>query len=312
MTAARRVLVAGAGGQVGRALMALATPPDIELVGLYRAALDITQFDAVNAALDQARPHAVVNLAAYTAVDRAEDEPLAAFAVNRDGAGLLAQACRRRGVGLVHVSTDYVFDGTRPGAWTEDDPVAPLGVYGRSKAEGEALVREALPAHAIVRTSWVFGAHGRNFVRTMLERIGRTAELRVVDDQRGCPTAASDLARALLEVARRLLDAPGAAAGTYHYCNAGATTWFRFAQAIFARARAHGRDVPRVIPVPSADYPTRARRPANSELDCAKAVAAFGLARPSWRDSLPPVVDAILAQLDRAAGQPDAGAPGRP
>ncbi len=310
MTAARRVLVAGAGGQVGRELMALPAPPGIELVGLYRAALDITQVDAVTAAFEHAKPDIVVNLAAYTAVDKAEDEQLAAFAVNRDGAGLLAQTCRRRGIALVHVSTDYVFDGTRSGPWREDDPIGPIGVYARSKAEGEQLVRDALPAHVILRTSWVFGAHGRNFVRTMLDRIGRAAVLRVVDDQRGCPTAAADLARALLAVAQRMLEAPAGAAGTYHYCNSGVTTWFRFAQAIFARARAHGLEGPRVIPIPTSEYQTAAERPANSELDCSKAVATFGLARPPWRDSLPPVVDAILAER-RKEGRPDAGAPGR-
>jgi dTDP-4-dehydrorhamnose reductase len=290
------VLVAGAGGQVGRELMGLPTPPDIELVGLYRAALDISQVNAVMAAFERTRPDIVVNLAAYTEVDKAEDEPLAAFAVNRDGAGLLAQSCRRRGIPLVHVSTDYVFDGARPGAGKEDDATGPIGVYARSKAEGEELVRDVLPAHAILRTSWVFGAHGRNFVRAMLDRIGRSEELRVVDDQRGCPTAAADLARALLAIARRMLDQPARAAGTYHYCDAGVTTWFRFAQAIFARAKAHGLEGPRVIPIPTSEYPTRAQRPANSELDCSKAVATFAVARPSWRDSLPPVVDAILAQ----------------
>lgn len=296
MSTPRRVLVAGAGGQVGRELMGLPNPPGIELTGLYRAALDITQVDAVNAAFDQAQPDIVVNLAAYTAVDKAEDEPLAAFAANRDGAGLLAQACRRRGIPLVHVSTDYVFDGTRSGAWREDDAVGPAGVYAQSKAEGEELVRDVLPQHVIVRTSWVFGAHGRNFVRTMLERIGKQQELRVVDDQRGCPTAALDLARTLLAITGRTLERPAEVAGTYHYCNSGATTWFRFAQAVFARAKAHGLDVPRVIPIPTSAYPTKAPRPANSELDCTKAVAAFGVARPPWRDSLPPVVDAILAR----------------
>ena len=298
MTKTKRVLVAGAGGQVGRELMGLSAPAHIEMTGLYRAALDICHADAVHAAFDQAKPDIVVNLAAYTAVDKAEDEPLPAFAANRDGPGMLAQACRRRGIPLLHVSTDYVFDGTKTGAWREDDPVGPVGVYARSKAEGEQLVRDALPDHVILRTSWVFGAHGHNFVRTMLGRIGKNPELRVVDDQRGCPTAAGDLARALMVVAQRMLADPVGVAGTYHFANAGATTWFRFAQAIFARAKAHGLDVPRVVPIPTSGYPTRAQRPANSELDCAKVVATFGVARPSWRDSLPQVVDAILAQRE--------------
>ncbi|MCK6453260.1 MAG: dTDP-4-dehydrorhamnose reductase [Alphaproteobacteria bacterium] len=296
MSEPRRILVTGAGGQVGHALLSLPPSADLELVGADRAALDIRRSDQVIAALTHSRAELVINLAAYTAVDKAEDEPLEAMAVNRDGAGLLAQACQRRGSALIQVSTDYVFDGARAGAWRPGDKTAPLGVYGRSKAEGEELVRDALPAHVILRTSWVFGAHGGNFVRTMLGRIGKQTELRVVDDQRGCPTAADDLARALVAIARAVLADPSAVAGTYHYCNAGSTTWYRFAQAIFARAASHGLEPPRLVPVPTAAYPTRARRPANSELDCATTVATFAVARPSWRDSLPPVVDAILGR----------------
>ncbi|MGQ0676691.1 MAG: dTDP-4-dehydrorhamnose reductase [Rhodospirillales bacterium] len=292
--AAPRVLVTGAAGQLGGELMALGGS-GLDLVGLDRAELDIARADAVDAMLDRAKPLLVVNAAAYTAVDKAEDEPGAAFAANRDGAANLARACRRLGIPLIHVSTDYVFDGMKPGPWREDDPVAPLSVYGRSKAEGEAAVRAALPGHAILRASWVFGAHGRNFVRTMLGRIGKADELRVVDDQRGCPTATADLARAIAAVAHRMLAEPARHAGTYHYCNEGATTWFDFAGAIFARAREKGLASPRLVPIKAADYPAKARRPANSVLDCAKIVAAFAVARPPWRESLKPVVDALLA-----------------
>jgi dTDP-4-dehydrorhamnose reductase len=292
--AAPRVLVTGAGGQVGRDLMALGGA-GLELAGFDRAALDVTDSAAVDAALDRARPWLIVNLAAYTAVDKAEDEPDAAFAVNRDGAGNLARACGRCGIPMIHVSTDYVFDGTKPGAWREDDPVAPLSVYGRSKAEGEAAVRAALSGHVILRASWVFGAHGRNFVRTMLGRIGKNAELSVADDQRGCPTAAADLACAIVAIAHKLLAEPGRHAGIYHYCNEGETTWYGFAEAIFARARERGLASPRLIPIKAAEYAAKARRPANSVLDCARTVARFAVARPPWRESLRPVVDAILA-----------------
>jgi dTDP-4-dehydrorhamnose reductase len=291
---APRVLVTGAGGQVGYDLVALGGA-GLELLGFDRAALDITKPDAVDAALGRARPRLAVNLAAYTAVDKAEDEPDAAFAVNRDGAANLARACRRLGIPMIHVSTDYVFDGTKESAWREDDSVAPLSVYGKSKAAGEAAVRAALPEHAILRASWVFGAHGRNFVRTMLGRIGKSKELRVVNDQRGCPTAAADLACAIVAVAHRMLAEAGRHAGTYHYCNEGTTTWFGFAEAIFARARERGLDPPRLAPIKAADYAAKARRPANSVLDCAKMVARFGVVRPPWRESLKPVVDAILA-----------------
>jgi dTDP-4-dehydrorhamnose reductase len=294
MTQPRRILVTGAAGQVGRELMALPPSPDLELIGADRGALDIRRADQVLAAMTYARAELVINLAAYTAVDKAEDEPLEAMAINRDGAGLLAQTCQRRGVALIHVSTDYVFDGAQPGAWQPHDETAPLSTYGRSKAEGEELVRDALREHVILRTSWVHGAHGRNFVRTMLGRLGQAAELRIVDDQRGCPTAAVDLARALAVIARVVLADPIAVAGTYHYCNSGCTTWYRFAQAIFARAKGHGHEPPRLVPIPTSEYPTRARRPANSELDCTSTLATFAVARPSWRDSLPPVVDALL------------------
>jgi dTDP-4-dehydrorhamnose reductase len=287
-----RVLVTGAGGQLGRAAMALAGT-GLELVGLDRAALDITSPASVAAAFDRVNPGLVVNLAAYTAVDRAEDEQAAAFAVNRDGVANLARACRAHGAAMIHVSTDYVFDGAKKAAWREDDPIAPLSVYGRSKAEGEAALRAALPHHAILRTSWVFGARGANFVRTVLGRIGKAEELRVVDDQHGSPTAAADLARAIAVVARGLSADP-ALSGTYHYCNAGVTSWFGFAQAIFARAAERGLKPPRLVPIKAAGYAAKAKRPANSALDCARIEAAFAVARPPWRESLIPVVDAIL------------------
>ncbi len=292
---APRVLVTGAGGQVGRDLMAL-KGAGLGLLGHDHAALDITNPDAVNAALDRAKPRLVVNLAAYTAVDKAEDEPAAAFAANRDGVANLAGACRRIGVPMIHISTDYVFDGTKPGAWREDDAVAPLSVYGRSKAAGEDALREALPHHAILRASWVFGAHGRNFVRTMLGRIGKSDELKVVNDQHGCPTAAADLACAIVTVAHRMLADPARSTGTYHYCNEGPATWFEFAQAIFTRAGESGLKAPRLIAIKASEYTAKARRPANSVLDCAKITAAFGAVRPPWRESLVPVVDAILAE----------------
>jgi dTDP-4-dehydrorhamnose reductase len=293
--AAPRVLVTGAAGQVGSDLMALGSS-GLELLGLDRAGLDIADAGAVDAALDRARPRLVVNLAAYTAVDKAEDEPGAAFAVNRDGVANLARACRQLGIAMIHLSTDYVFDGAKAGAWREDDPVSPLSVYGCSKAEGEAALREVLPHHVILRASWVFGGHGKNFVRAMLGRIGKGDDLKVVNDQHGCPTAAADLACAIVAVAHRLLADPARHTGTYHYCNEGPTTWFNFAGAIFAHAVEHGLKPPRLVPIKAAEYLAKARRPANSVLDCTKTVQAFGVVRPPWRESLIPVVDSILAE----------------
>ncbi len=288
-----RVLVFGGDGQLGHELHRLDGRAGHAVVALAGHEVDITRPAEVAAAVREAACEVVVNAAAYTAVDRAEGEADLAFSVNREGARNLAAACRAAGAALVQISTDYVFDGTKQGAYSEDDPVAPLGVYGASKAAGEQAVRETLERHVIVRTSWLFGASGHNFVKTMLRLAGERDELRVVADQIGCPTPAADLAAAILGIAPLL--GPGRW-GTYHYCGAGRTTWFGFAEEVFAaRARLSGAPAPRLCPVATAQLPTPAARPANSELDCARFVATFGLSPRPWRHGLVRVLRELLA-----------------
>jgi dTDP-4-dehydrorhamnose reductase len=238
----------------------------------------------------------VVNAAGYTAVDQAESEPELAFAVNRDGPSYLAIACGKAGIPLVHISTDYVFDGQKQGAYLETDPVSPLGVYGKSKAAGERAVREHLPEHVIIRTSWVYGIHGHNFVKTML-RVGREKEVvQVVADQYGCPTYAADLAETILRIAARVLEGRQIHWGTYHYCGQGVTSWHAFAEAIFDLARKYGPlKVKQIEAVTTADYPTAAQRPANSVLDCSLFKSHFDFAPKPWYESLARMIDQVLS-----------------
>lgn len=290
------ILVTGAGGQVGTELQRRAAAHGQAVAGLARADLDISDRAAVLDAVARLKPALVVNAAAYTKVDKAEEERDAAFAINRDASGHLAEACARQAIPLIHISTDYVFDGTKQGAYVETDPVAPLGVYGASKEAGERAVRERLAAHVIMRTSWVYAAHGGNFVRTMLRLGAERDELRVVADQFGAPTFAGDIADAILTIAGQLIAGKADAYGTYHYTAAGSTSWHGFAEAIFERAgKVWGRR-PVVHAIPAADYPTPAKRPANSVLDCARILAAFAVPRRPWQAGLDEVVEALLAK----------------
>jgi dTDP-4-dehydrorhamnose reductase len=292
------VLVIGCRGQIGRELMGAPLSAGLSRLGLGHGDLDLTDRDAVRRLVERCRPALIVNAAGYTAVDRAEAEPQAAFAANSDGPAYLSDAAAAAGSALIHLSTDYVFDGAKTDAYTEDDPVGPLGVYGASKAAGEQAVRERLERHVILRTSWVFGAHGTNFVKTML-RLGRERDhLRVVADQRGCPTGAADIAEAILGIARQLLVEPRPEAwGTYHFAGCGATTWYGFAEAIFERAAPLWGRRPEVVPITTADYPTPARRPACSVLDCARFERTFGLPRRPWTEQLDAVLPSLLGPV---------------
>lgn len=279
------LVILGAGGQVGRELSDLARARGLDVRAFARSEVDITDAAAVAAALRGT--DFVANCAAYTAVDKAETDRDQAFAVNATGPGVIATACAEAGAALLHISTDYVFrgDGDRP--WREDDPIAPLSVYGESKAAGEAAVRAALPRHVILRTAWVFAAHGHNFVRTMLRLGAERPELRIVADQRGGPTPAADIAAAILAIRERAL-APGFDGwGTYHLAGAPATTWHGFAAAIFAEK---GGAAPVLHAIVTSDYPTPARRPSNSVLDCGKIGRVFGVAQPDWRRALSAMV----------------------
>jgi len=287
------ILVFGAEGQTGRELIALASRRKIAAVGLSRAETDITQAEIVRAAIERHRPGLVVNAAGYTAVDRAESEPEAAHAANAEGAANLAMACASASVPLVHISTDYVFDGEKTAAYVESDPIAPLCVYGRTKAEGEAAVREAQPHHVILRTSWVYGAYGQNFLRTILRLATERDELRIVADQFGCPTATADIAEAILALAPRLVADPSVA-GTYHFAGSGETTWHGLATEIVARQRPFTGRNPHVVAIATADYPTPARRPANSVLDSSHFRAIFGYSAHPWQQRVAETVDLLL------------------
>jgi dTDP-4-dehydrorhamnose reductase len=295
-----RILVFGAGGQVGREVQRCAWPAAFELSALDRNAADITKPASVSAAILRQRPDLVINLAAYTAVDRAESEPEAAWAANCAGAAHIAAVCGETATPLIHLSTDYVFDGSKEGPYREDDGVNPLCVYGHSKEAGERAVRAAAPHHIILRTSWVYGAHGTNFVKTMLRLGAERPLLRVVADQRGRPTAAADIAAELIVICRSI-ERGGADWGTFHFAGSGNVSWHGFAEAIFDLATARdGAPLlgarPQVEPIPTAQYPTAARRPMNSVLDCHKIAETFGISPPPWRTSLAAVLRELADQ----------------
>lgn len=279
----RKILVIGEHGQVARELAKLGPPAGFELAFAGRDRFDL---DDPGRTVADAAPAAVINAAAYTAVDKAESEPEAAFRLNRDAPGALARACAERGVPFVHFSTDYVFDGTKPEPYVESDPIAPLGVYGESKAEGEALVRAAGGLGGIIRTSWVYSAYGANFVKTMLRLAETREEIGVVADQLGRPTWAEDCARGALRLTQALLEGRVDGGQVFHLSGAGDAVWADFAEAIFELSAGRGGTRPRVRRISTADYPTPARRPANSRLDCARITAALDLPMRPWRESL--------------------------
>lgn len=294
----RSVLVTGANGQVGGALSRLAWPPGWQAVALGRDRLDLADPDAVAATVAAGHDGdpwaAVINAAAYTAVDKAEGDVVAAWRINALAPAAIAAACVAADVPLVHVSTDYVFAGDRQGAWEVDDPVGPLGVYGASKLGGELAVRTSGARSAIVRTAWVVSAQGANFVRTMLRVAEARDSLTVVADQRGSPTSATDLAAALMTIAVRLAGDAEAPTGTFHFSNAGDISWADFATEIFRQSALRGGPGADVVPIPSRDYPTPARRPANSLLSHDAIRAAYGIDPRDWREALSDILDQVI------------------
>ncbi len=294
-----KVFVTGGEGQLGTELIAQAASHGINILAPPLAQMDLTRPEQVDCAWEGFHPAAVINAAAYTAVDRAESDPELAFAVNAEAPAHIARRCAREHIPLIHISTDYVFDGLKGSPYREDDPVAPLGVYGRSKAEGEAGVRRHLNQHLIVRTAWLYSAHGANFVKTVMRLVGARDELRIVDDQIGCPTCAADLADAVLRMVRAL--APGAEApwGTYHYCGSGVTSWYGLALHVLHTLKRCGRIASfRLLPIKTSEYPTPARRPPYSVLDCTRIEAAFGIRPPPWQQSIEKTVDRLLSMTD--------------
>ncbi|UWR35839.1 dTDP-4-dehydrorhamnose reductase (plasmid) [Sulfitobacter sp. W027] len=277
------ILVFGKTGQIATELQLQA-----DVTALDRHAADLSDPASCAAAIREHRPDVVINAAAYTAVDRAEEEPDLAQMINAQAPAAMAQACADLGIPFLHVSTDYVFDGSGTDPWQVNDPIAPLSVYGRTKAAGEEAVREAGGAYAILRTSWVFSAHGNNFVKTML-RLSETRDaLSVVDDQIGGPTPAAGIAAALLDMARAMRT--GQSGGTYHYAGTPSTSWKCFARETFAAA---GRKVD-VTGIPTCDYPTPATRPLNSRLDCSALESDFGISPPIWKANLAQIVRKLL------------------
>jgi dTDP-4-dehydrorhamnose reductase len=289
------ILLFGANGQLGQEILARAPSVSLKIVGRSRSETDIADAAAVEAAFRDARPNVVVNAAAYTKVDKAETERDQAYRVNKDGAGILAAACAAADVPFVHISTDYVFDGSKPGPYVEDDSPAPVSVYGASKLAGEEEVQRRHKKHVILRTSWVYGQYGSNFLKTMLRLAEERSELRVVADQHGSPTCTADLAQTVFALAPRLIHADDRFWGIYHFTGDGETNWCQFADEILThRARWKGGR-PKLTAITTAEYPTPARRPMNSVLDNSRFRATFGLSAKSWRQSAKESVDALLA-----------------
>jgi dTDP-4-dehydrorhamnose reductase len=276
-----------------------------------RPGLDFDRPETIDATLSQTRPSLVINAAAYTAVDRAEQEAEAAMRANRDGPDRLARYCAGENIPLIHVSTDYVFDGTKGAPYAEDDATNPTGVYGATKLAGEQAVLAACPRSIVLRTSWVYAATGKNFVLTMLNAAAKAPRLRVVADQVGCPTAAADLAAAILAIVGRIETGGWSDAyrGVFHAAGTGATSWHGLAVAAFEEAARHGLAAPPVDAIATADWPTPARRPADSRLDCGRLASVFGVRLPAWRPTLARVIDDIYAAAP-AAPRPVPAVPG--
>ena len=282
------ILITGGSGQIGGALVRRAQAEGVAFFAPDRQSLDLTDSAAIEAAVGRSPWSAVINCAAYTAVDRAETEAELAHAINAEAPAHFAQATQRRGIPLIHVSTDYVFDGSKDTAYEEGDPVRPVSVYGRTKAAGEAAVRAIHSNHAIIRTAWVLSATGPNFLNTMLRLAAERPELKVVNDQIGCPSSADDIAVALLGVTAGLRER----SGTWHVVNAGETSWHGLATHIFAQIAQRGLATPKLTAIPTSDYPTPAARPANSRLATAALAHDFDIMLRPWQKA----VDAILAE----------------
>ncbi len=287
-----KILITGAQGQVGKELVHIAIKREYNVIAAGRAELDITQKNNAEVYINNLQPDLVINAAAYTAVDKAEEEQDLAYAINRDGAENIAAACKKLNIPLFHISTDYVFDGSKLEPYSENDPVSPLGIYGISKWHGEEAIRQHLPHHLILRVAWVFGAQGNNFVKTML-RLGKDRdELNVVSDQFGGPSPAKNIAQTLINLADQYQQQQILAWGTYHYCGSLKTSWYDFAREIFSQAVKMGmlNKKVKVNPITTAEYPTAAKRPVNSMLDCSKLKTTFGIEMPDWQNALKQVL----------------------
>jgi dTDP-4-dehydrorhamnose reductase len=290
-----KVLVTGADGQLGRELIRLGQRFDFEVHGFNHQQLDITKKNQIQQIFECISPSVVINAAAYTHVDRAENESDLAYAVNKNGPAYLARHCADNRLTLIHLSTDYVFDGSKGRPYQESDPVAPLGVYGRSKALGETAIRSILPNHIIVRTSWLYGVYGNNFVKTILKLAAEKTTLRVVADQFGSPTSAADLAKAVLTITSKISANGKFDWGTYHYSCKGITTWHGLAEKIIELAAPYATFQTRQVEaITTAEWPTPAKRPPYSVLNCTRLKSQFGIEPEPWQQSLKHTIDRIF------------------
>jgi len=291
------ILITGSSGQLGDALVTLCTARGIAFKAVARPEFDFERPETIAACFKAAKPDLVINAAAYTAVDKAESDVAAATAGNHTGPLALAKLCEGADIPFIHVSTDYVFDGNKGDPYIPTDPTGPTGVYGATKRDGEEAILATGAKAIILRTAWVYAAHGKNFARTMLNAGRKMPVLRVVGDQRGTPTSAVDLAAAILAIAERLKSAwKPEYRGVFHATGAGETSWYGFACAIFEEAAKLGYTAPEVQSINTADWPTPTRRPPDSRLDCTSLTLTFGVTLPQWRASLPGVVQGLLAQ----------------
>ena len=288
------ILLFGAGGQLGLEMVSASREQGVGLTALAHSQADIADEVAVRQAVEALAPRLVVNAAAYNDVDAAETQKEAAERANLLGPSVLARICAERGIPIVHISSDYVFGGLKEGSYNEDDPLEPLGVYGMSKAQGEEAVRRLQPRHLILRTAWLFSVHRRNFLKTMIRLAAEREEIDVVADQRGSPTSAADLARAILALGPRLTE-DFVSWGTYHFAGQGDASRFEFAERIIGAQQAFTAHRPVLIPIKAKDFPTPARRPANSSLDSSRFSAKFGISARPWQQAVDRTVRALLA-----------------
>ena len=292
-----KLLLVGSNGQLGWELVNAAEVCGLDCEGIDTPQFDLTDRDAVERTVGREKFTLIVNAAAYTAVDKAELECDQAFAVNADGPRYLALACARNHLPLIHISTDYVFDGNKTSPYIESDPISPIGTYGESKAAGEKAIREAVEAHVILRTSWLYSSHGNNFVKTILRLAREREELRVVADQYGCPTYAADLAAAILEIAKQIDRKRSVQWGVYHYCGHGVTTWYEFALEVCKLGKKHApMRVKEIMAISTGEYPTPAKRPPYSALACSKIRSVFNIQTRPWQDSLADMLARLFTQ----------------
>lgn len=288
-----KILLLGGTSQIGKEFCALPQSEDIQIMAPGRDECDLTKAAQTESVLDSSPWDVVINTAAYTDVDGADSHADLAFKLNAEAAGSLAVQTARRGLPLIHISTDYVFDGRKGSPYVEEDLPNPVNVYGRSKLAGEEAIRRANPRHVILRSSWVFSPHNRNFVTTMLDAARQHDRLRIINDQRGCPTAARDIALACQAIAMRIGSAQAASYGVFHFAGGGEATWFDFAGAIFEMASARGLDAPVLTPVSSADYGVIAARPPDSRLNSSAIRSEWGIAARPWKDSLSEMLSSL-------------------